>query len=337
VETSNQPIFSRPAATISPQWLMKPLTRQTWRRERDLAQGHLRRVVGQEDVRLAPGAGAVGGQPRARVAGGRHGHARDAERLQHRHGDGEAARVEAAGRHAALVLDQDLAAAERAAERGQRQQRRLRLAQADDVGGAAERQQLAPAPHVGGAARQRVARHGAADGGKVVADEQRLARARGVVQPGGVVPLAGGAAFGWLTKQASPRDFGSVSGIRPPDLGPRNGSSFRRAGHLRRREGRFNRPGDFSSFTFRLPRSHASSRRSAILERREAPEFRRIRSGARRAVVAAHAAFTGGIGKSHHFKKLALNPKLCWPSRTSGQPARLTRQTEVPVASFPPT
>jgi hypothetical protein len=70
----------------------------------------------------------------------------DAERLAHRHRHDEAARLERAGRQAALVLDDDLSPAKFLGEPRQADQRRHDFAKADDVGAFAHRQHLAVAP-----------------------------------------------------------------------------------------------------------------------------------------------------------------------------------------------
>ena len=124
--------------------------------QRDLADVHLRRILRAEDRGADAAAARIGGERRAGIAVGRHRHVGDAERLGHRHRHDEAARLERAGRQPAFVLDHDFGAAERLAELGQRQQRRHRFAEADDVGEAAHRQEFAVAPQILRALGQRI-------------------------------------------------------------------------------------------------------------------------------------------------------------------------------------
>ena len=161
----------------------------------DLPRRDLRRVLGREDEGLHAGTRPIGRRRGARVAGGGHRDALHPEGLGHGHGEGHAARLERSGGQAAFVLDHDLAAAQALAHAGQRDQRRHRLAQADDVVRPDQGQQLPVAPHVGPAAGQVVPGNGPADGVQIVAHEQRLARPGQPMQSVGGVVFAGFAAF----------------------------------------------------------------------------------------------------------------------------------------------
>jgi len=113
----------------------------------------------------------------------------DAERLAHRNRHHEAARLERAGRQAAFVFDDDLAAAEFLAELGQANQRRGDFAEADNIGAFAHRQQLAIAPQVGRALPERVFCQRLLHPGEVVAHQERFPGF------GKVVDLIGGIAI----------------------------------------------------------------------------------------------------------------------------------------------
>src|SRR6266478_5267626 len=149
--------------------------------QRDLADVHLRRVVRTEDRGLDAGAGGVGGKRCARIAVGRHRHVLDAEGLGHGNRHHEAAGLERSGRQPSFVVDQKLGAAEPGREPRQPDNRRHGLAEADNVLGAADRQELTVAPQVGRPLRQCLLAQRFGDSGKIVAHQQRLAGARQVV------------------------------------------------------------------------------------------------------------------------------------------------------------
>src|SRR5262249_13628222 len=92
-----------------------------------------RRVGGHEDVTLHAGLRGVRGRGAAGVARRRQRDLRVAELLSLRHGRGEAARLERAGRVAGLVLDPQIAEPETRTESVGREQRRAALAERDDV------------------------------------------------------------------------------------------------------------------------------------------------------------------------------------------------------------
>ena len=163
--------------------------------QRDLADIHLRRVLRAEDRGLDAGMRGVSRERGAGIAVGRHRHVLDAERLGHRHRHHQAARLERAGRQPAFVLHQDVAAAELGRQFRHAHDRRHRLAQADDVGGIAHRQQFAIAPQIGRALRQRVLGQRLSDAGEIVAHQQRLAGAGQIMDLIGLVALAGHRAF----------------------------------------------------------------------------------------------------------------------------------------------
>ena len=163
--------------------------------QRDLADVHLGRVLRAEDRRLDAAAAGIGGERRAGIAVGRHRHVLDAERLAHRHRHDQAARLEGAGGQPAFILHDELAAAEFLRELRQPNERRHRLAQADDVAHPTHRQQLAVAPEVGRALRERIPAQRAFHAIEVVAHQQRLAGAGEIVHRVRRIMLAGSGAF----------------------------------------------------------------------------------------------------------------------------------------------
>ena len=93
----------------------------------DLADIHFGRIGGTENRGLDAATGGVGRERRTGIAVGRHRHVLDAERLAHRHRHHQTARLERAGRQAAFILDDDLAAADFFRKLRQPDQRRRRL------------------------------------------------------------------------------------------------------------------------------------------------------------------------------------------------------------------
>ena len=163
--------------------------------QRDFADIHLRRILRTEDRTLDAGMRGVSRERRAGIAVGRHRHVLDAERFGHRHRHHQAARLERAGRQAPFVLHQDFAAAELGRKLRHADQRRDRLAEADDVRGIAHRQQFAVAPQIGRAVAKRRFAQRLAHAGEIVAHQQRLVRARKIMDLVGVVALTGHCAF----------------------------------------------------------------------------------------------------------------------------------------------
>ena len=117
------------------------------------------------------------------------------ERLGHRNGHDQTARLERAGRQSAFVLDQDFTAADFFRKRRHRHNRSHRFAQADDVFGFADGQQFAIAPKIGRSLCQYLLGQSLANAFEIVTHEQRLASARQVVHLVGLVALAGHRAF----------------------------------------------------------------------------------------------------------------------------------------------
>ena len=141
---------------------------------RDLPHVHLRRIGGAENGRLDARPAAIGGKSRAGIAICGHRGFGHAQRFGHRHGHHKAARLERAGRQPALVLDDDLAAAEPLRQPRQADQRRHDLAEADDVACPPHGQQLAIAPQIRRARRQFFLCQRPAHAIEVIAHEQGL-------------------------------------------------------------------------------------------------------------------------------------------------------------------
>ena len=196
VEVSNQPTLALPSPTILPQSSIRPLTRYTAAPCRPISLTFTSgRVFGAKNRGLDAAAAGVSRHRRAGIAVGGHRHVFDAERLRHGNRHHQAARLERAGRQAAFVLHQQFAAARFCRELRQREERRHRFAEADDVLQTPHRQQLAIAPQVGRAICQRRFGQCLFHAGQIVADQQRLAGARQIMNFVGRVMLAGRGAF----------------------------------------------------------------------------------------------------------------------------------------------
>ena len=161
----------------------------------DLADIHFRRILGTEDRGFDAGMARIGGERRPGIAVSRHGHVFDTECLGHRHRHDQSARFERTGRQAALVLHQNLAPAQFCRELRQRQERRHGFAETHDVLHAPHRQQFAITPEIGRTGGELVLAHRSFHAVKIVADQERLAGPREVMDFISRMPHPGRRAF----------------------------------------------------------------------------------------------------------------------------------------------
>jgi hypothetical protein len=186
--------------TVEPQALRCPLPHQCTAFV-DLAVRHIdartvrsclcnvdrRRLRRADDDRPDAGSSAVRRQGGARIAVGRHGDALDSEMPRHADRHGKATRLKRSGWKPPLVFDEQV----RPTCCRQRHDRCFGLSEADGFDAVRQREQFAPLPHAWRAVGEALASQCLRRSVEIVPHQQRLADARQIVQPTGLIALAG--------------------------------------------------------------------------------------------------------------------------------------------------